>query len=1057
MRSLSTFLCFALFAVTPTHLFAEQQDASPTALQVETYMALGGYEFDKRNFEEGLEFLNEANELLEKSAEFPGNAEKYYELRVGVYHEFAGAYRHLDPGLMKPYIDSAEKIIDFLPENEVLKGKNIHLRGLEARNEGNFEESEEIFRKNIALLEDNPSQESIRQLSNSLYSMGRSMLDRGEVDSSLYYLRQAYHYRKKAFGEDSPEMGLVYGGLGHVYSLGFNFWPEALKNYKKAAKVSAEGLESPDIQYRHFYHLRRKANVLNKLNRHEEAISVLKEVKSFLDEMEVDFAPHMELSLYSSIAQTYRDLENYESALEFLYKEKEIWQENKDAFRPDIRRNILSSFAIAYDQIGDYERAEGYFDDLKSFHKAHYPEDFSGNALYYGNYGTFLKEKGEKEEAYENHQRALDLIDDSNEYLQYYFQSNKVLAEIYLGKEEFDKAISKISHSLRSNYIRTEREEAIYEEPSLSEVFDSEVFLKSLEVKGDIYKGRYEKDQRSDDLQRAVEMYSLVIDLIEDSRSGYLLEEDQLHLTEKFDHVKGKAMAGLQKLYEQKGQAQYKQKAFSITERSKNGIMREEVLKNFALDYADLPDSVLLREGALRSKINQLEREKQESKLANPEEEDLSQYKGDLRSLNQQYSNFINEIEERHPEFYEIRYGEAINDPALIQDYLSREYADRALLSYFYTDSHLHKFVINTDEVLWHTSETPDIDHHIEQFNRSMRGNEPARFFEASHHLYQELIEPLEENLPEKLIVVPHQQLNVLSFDALVKSAPDEAELFNKAHYLVEDYLLTYAFSADLFFKSTEYRASNDYQETIGAFAPWDQETADQGIFTRGGMGALYHSSKEIEQIKDIASAATFKGSYVTKENFLQRAEDFNIIHLATHGRVNSSDPFYSALYFPSEGGGRDSLTVSELYNASINASLVSLGACETGVGEQVSGEGIINLARGFAYSGAPNLIFSHWNIPDKATRDLMSNFYQNLKNGKSRDKSLRKSKLSYLQGADAHQANPYHWAGMSYVGDPANQGALSSDSNWPLWISTGFVLMLLLLGCYRFRGRLGA
>jgi len=109
-------------------------------------------------------------------------------------------------------------------------------------------------------------------------------------------------------------------------------------------------------------------------------------------------------------------------------------------------------------------------------------------------------------------------------------------------------------------------------------------------------------------------------------------------------------------------------------------------------------------------------------------------------------------------------------------------------------------------------------------------------------------------------------------------------------------------------------------------------------------------------------------------------------------------------------------LYVRDLYNLKLNADMVVLSACETGLGELQQGEGILSLARGFAYAGAKSIISSLWSVNDKSTADIMTSFYSHLKEGKTKDDALRRAKLDYL--SQNPNAQPFYWAAFTAVGD---------------------------------------
>ena len=110
-------------------------------------------------------------------------------------------------------------------------------------------------------------------------------------------------------------------------------------------------------------------------------------------------------------------------------------------------------------------------------------------------------------------------------------------------------------------------------------------------------------------------------------------------------------------------------------------------------------------------------------------------------------------------------------------------------------------------------------------------------------------------------------------------------------------------------------------------------------------------------------------------------------------------------------------LQMSEVMRLKLNADLVTLSACRTGLGKLLNGEGIIGLTRAFLYAGADSVVVSLWNVNDMATATLMKSFYKNLKQGMSKDEALRRAKLELINGQKQAWRHPYYWASFVLVG----------------------------------------
>jgi len=147
----------------------------------------------------------------------------------------------------------------------------------------------------------------------------------------------------------------------------------------------------------------------------------------------------------------------------------------------------------------------------------------------------------------------------------------------------------------------------------------------------------------------------------------------------------------------------------------------------------------------------------------------------------------------------------------------------------------------------------------------------------------------------------------------------------------------------------------------------------------------------------------------------------YRYLHFATHGFLDTARPSLSAIALSLVG--RDGtvqegfLRAHELYNLSLSADLVVLSACETGLGKEIRGEGLIGLTRAFMYAGAARVIVSLWSVSDRATASLMGRLYREmLRNGRTPSASLRAAQLALR--SDPRYQHPYYWAAFTIQGD---------------------------------------
>lgn len=186
-----------------------------------------------------------------------------------------------------------------------------------------------------------------------------------------------------------------------------------------------------------------------------------------------------------------------------------------------------------------------------------------------------------------------------------------------------------------------------------------------------------------------------------------------------------------------------------------------------------------------------------------------------------------------------------------------------------------------------------------------------------------------------------------------------------------------------------------------------------------------------------------------------QDLQDYRILHFATHGLVNNRYPSLTSLLLSTfdERGRRQNglLQLHDIYGLRLNADLVVLSGCQTGLGEQQAGEGFVGLTQGFLYAGSRSIIVSLWNVQDQTTTKLMSDFYQAmLEEGVAPSTALRRAKLKmYRQGA---WQSPYYWSAFVIQGEfrPPPRSWRDMLSTRTVWVGLTLAAVIFCLVYYR-------
>lgn len=393
----------------------------------------------------------------------------------------------------------------------------------------------------------------------------------------------------------------------------------------------------------------------------------------------------------------------------------------------------------------------------------------------------------------------------------------------------------------------------------------------------------------------------------------------------------------------------------------------------------------------------------------------------------------------------------------------------RGFLAYFAGDESLFTFLLTRESLTAFEVPRPaDLDARAARWLRSIYQHPDAspelraaladtfaREGLALYHLCLGQIPPAELAALPRLIVSPDGVLGFLPFEALPGQAiaPGSRSYWDWP-YLFRTHAISYAYSAHWLMQLRAWqrpRAPKDVWSVAAAFPG----TAAKGNETAGGFGALYFNQQQARAIQRLAGGDTLIGFSATKSRFLQDAAQYRWLHIATHGKANPLAGRQSFLVFHSEEAGRyDSLFAGEILQLPLRAEIVTLSACETGVGEFERGEGVVSLALAFAQAGSRRVLTTLWSVNDRFAAELMGAFYPRLAAGASAGDALRQAKLALIEGRE--YAHPVYWAAFALSGDP--DAELRSLPAWAwLFILPGAALAFWGVRRWRDRGNKGA
>jgi CHAT domain-containing protein len=288
---------------------------------------------------------------------------------------------------------------------------------------------------------------------------------------------------------------------------------------------------------------------------------------------------------------------------------------------------------------------------------------------------------------------------------------------------------------------------------------------------------------------------------------------------------------------------------------------------------------------------------------------------------------------------------------------------------------------------------------------------EPALLLQAKR-LYELLLSPAAEELAraEQLLVVADGPLLPLPFGALVRA-------IEPLEYVASWKPLALAQSAAVFAELRRDPPSRRGGATVVAFG----DPAPSGA---GDLPPLPHSRREVESIARLfeGRATVFQGAKATEARAKATETNGGFVHFATHALLDRRFPLESSLVLspaPDATGSEQDGLLQAWEIASqmqLDADLVTLSACNSALGGELAGEGILGLARAFQYAGARSLVVSQWPVSDRSTTELMERFYRRLLAGEAKSGALRAAQ-SELMRRDGSR-HPFHWAAFQLVGD---------------------------------------
>lgn len=932
-------------------------------------------------------------------------------------------------------------------------------------NQGLFEEALKNYQKALTIQLDYYGESAQDQtIATSYIGIGTAYFYQSKYKEAMVYFEKALTIQKIVLGEKHFHTGVSHSWMGNVYGT-LGLYEKALESNQKALRIFQLSLNEnhPNIGVV----LNNIGNLFGSLGEFEKAEEYLRKDLAILIATVGENHPDV-AGNYNNLGGVFENREKYEEALQMHQKALDIKRKILRENHPDIGLSY-DNLGVAYEKLGNNKEALNNYEKALAINLIALGKNHPQCSKSYFNIGTVQGIQGNYDLSLENHKKALDIRVGAygNNHPNVAESFNRI-GMIYQELGDFEKAIDNFQEAIWANTpdskkLETDASEIVgievYSDLVLSETLLQRAKTLSLlnshqpEGLGNYYSSR--------------QTYEQATQLIDLMRQKLHRNADKEELLKKaLDIYQGAIQTNLE-LYQQTQQDSFLQQAFVYSEKSRATLLLEDLSNTQAKSFAGIPDSLLEQEKEVEALLSTYEQNLfLETQKKNQADSTTIFFLRNKIFLLKQQADSINAVfEKEFPNYYRLKYDVDVVAVQEIQHSMVDD--ETSLIEYFIGDSSIYAFFIskNTYDLIKLPNDFP-LHQWVNRLQSSiytwyLTGQESEETYQAytdtfattAHQLYQKLLAPIVEKYPlsSRLIIVPDGVLGYVPFEILLKEKPRNPTQFANHNYLIKDHQISYCYSATLLQEMKEKQHQRKPNDQLLAFAPSFGNypmlaSSRQVEEVRRGLGALRFNIPEAQAICDLLGGRAILGADATEANFTSLAPQYSILHLATHGKANDRAGEYSFLAFANipDSVENEFLYTRDLYNLQLNADMVVLSACETGIGELQRGEGIVSLARGFSYAGAKSILTSLWNINDATTSELMKSFYTYIDGGMSKDAALRQAKLDYLQSHPNEEVHPFYWAAMIAMGDMAPIDVQKTFVAWWIWLLLGLGIMVV-------------
>jgi CHAT domain-containing protein/tetratricopeptide (TPR) repeat protein len=850
----------------------------------------------------------------------------------------------------------------------------------------------------------------------------------GEKQKALNYLNQALPLRR-AVGDRSGEastlssIGVVYHALGELQKA-LDYYDQALPLTRAVGDRGGEARTLSNI-----------GAVYNALGEKQKALDYYDQALPLTRAVGDRGGEAVTLN---NIGRVYDDLGEKQKALNYydqaLPLRRAVGDRGGEA-------RTLSNIGLVYSALGEKQKALDYYDQALPLLQA--VGDRSGEATTLSNIGAVYNALGEKQKALDYYDQALPLRravgDRSGEAT-----TLNNIGTVYSDLGEKQKALDYLNQALPLSQAAGDRTQ---EAQTLGNIAITKA--------------------RSGNLTEALIDIQAAIEIVEDLRSKIGSQDLRASYFATVQGYYKFYIELLMQLHQQNPNEGYDALALHISERSRARSLAELLTEANANIRQGVDPQLLEKEQNLIQQLNAVEQARHELVSGQYNDEQLEELKQKSKSLLTQLDQLEAKIRLNSPRYADLKYPEPLTASEIQQQVLDEE---TLLLTYSLGEDRSYLWAVTKDSINSYELPSQDeIEKAAETFRKSVTVDSGASL-EAGVALSEIVLSPVLDQLENKrLLIVGDGVLQYVPFAALPVTSPPAPLLQGEGSQtnnssplsggseggyiplLVTNEIVTLSSASTVAIQRQQLQNRSPVAKKLAVLAdPVFSENDDRftGIasntddslsrsaMTRAARNlGLGEGGQLFDRLKYTRTEAE-KILALVPENQQMKAFDFNanwnmannpnlanyqIVHLATHGLLDPVNPELSGVVLSllDENGETQNgfLRLNDIFNLNLPAELVVLSACETGLGENIRGEGLVGLTRGFMYAGARRVVVSLWAVNDLATSEVMAKFYQKMLNEEQNPVvALREAQLEMWNSEN--RQSPYYWAAFTIQGD---------------------------------------